>query len=465
MAATPDVDLTKGPISGHFRTLAIPAAIGMLFSTLYNVVDMFFAGLLSTSAQAGLALGTQAFYLAMAVGIGLGAAMGALVGNRIGAGDKPAARDLAAQGLSFGAIGAALLAVAGQFYGPALIQLVSEPGAYRDAGLRYFDILTFALPGFLLAFACNGILQAHGDSKSYQRALVVAFFANVVLNPFFMFGIPGVWGGIGFDGLAVSTVLCQSGVMIYMILQVLGRNSMADLAAGHFRPSLSKFTEIFWQVLPTGVSFLVMLLAGFVMQFALKTFGEHAIAGYGVAIRLEQILLLPILGMTGALLPIASQNFGAGHHDRVREALFFCWKTGVIMCVIAFPILWIFGGRVLSLFNADPEVVRVGLAYLRVESVILPVYMMLFAINSFLQALKRPVWTVWISLYRQGFGIAFFVWVFVGLLGFDETGVWFGTAAAVITGGMIGFVIVRHLAIRELGGFWPGGRATAPSAT
>ena len=89
-------DLTVGPISSHLRSLAIPAAIGMLFNTLYNVVDMFFAGLLSTSAQAGISLGFQAFYIALSVGFGLGAAMGAIVGVALGRKDRRTARRLSA---------------------------------------------------------------------------------------------------------------------------------------------------------------------------------------------------------------------------------------------------------------------------------------------------------------------------------------------------------------------------------
>ncbi len=454
MAAPTEIDLTRGPISAHFRTLAIPAAIGMLFNTLYNVVDMFFAGLLSTSAQAGLALGFQAFFIAISVGVGLGAAMSALVGNALGAGDNRAARRFAAQGMIYGFIAAGVLALAGLWYGPALIQLVSEPGPYREAGLRYFYWLLLALPGFLLAFGCNGILQAHGDAVSMQRALIVAFFSNIGLNPLLIFGIPGVIPGIGFDGLAISTVISQTGVMVFMIRQVLRRRRMRRMRARNFIPRLQKFKEISVQVLPTATSFIVMLLSGFVVQFALKIFGEHAIAGFGVAIRLEQILLLPVLGVTGALLPIASQNFGARDYERVREALFYCWKVGLVMTAIAAPILWIFGRSLLGLFTDDPEVIRVGLSYLRVDSLILPFYMMLFSINSLLQALKRPIWTVWISLYRQGFGVAFFVWIFIGVLGFNEIGVWFGTACAVITGWMIGLLVASYVAHKELGGLW-----------
>lgn len=454
MAATVDLDLTQGSIPGHFRTLAIPGAVGMLFNTLYNVVDIFFAGLLSTSAQAGLALGFQAFFIAMSVGVGLGAAMSALVGNALGAGNHRMARRLAAQGMTYGVIAAGLLALSGIWYGPALIHLVSEPGDYRDAGLRYFYWLLLALPGFLLAHACNGILQAHGDAVSMQRALIVAFFANIGLNPLLIYGIPGLVPGIGFDGLAVSTVISQTGVMVFMIRQVLRRRRMERMRIAYFAPRLKRFGEISVQVLPTAVSFMVMLLSGFVMQFALKIFGEHAIAGFGIAIRLEQILLLPVLGVTGALLPIASQNFGAREFARLRMALFYCWKVGFVMTAIAIPILWAFGPSLMRLFTDDPEVVRVGASYLRIDSLILPFYMMLFSINSLLQALKRPIWTVWISLYRQGFGVAFFVWVFVGLLGSNETGVWFGTATAVITGWIIALSITTHVANKEMGGIW-----------
>ena len=452
MVAKQEHDLTKGTIATHFRTLAIPGALSMLFTTLYNIVDIFFAGLISTSAQAGLALGFQAFFIAMSVGFGLSAAMGALVGNALGKKDRRMARRIASQGISFGVVAALTLALLGLWYGPAVVTLVSEPGGYRDAGIRYYLLLSLALPGFLLAYGCNGILQAHGDAKSMQRALIVAFFANIVLNPLFIFGVPGVWNGMGFDGLAISTVVSQSGVMLYMVRQVLRLPTMERCGVRHFRPRPARFAEISMQTLPTAMSMLVMFLSGFVMQFALKGFGEHAIAGFAIAIRIEQILLLPAMGVAGALLPIAAQNFGAGNHERVREAVFYCWKVGFVMTAAAAPVLWIFGRSFLSVFADDPEVIRVGLGYLRVDSVILPLYMMLHSINAFLQALKRPIWTLWISLYRQAFGVAFFVWLFISVWNFSEIGVWFGVATSVITGSLIALAIAVHVARVEIGG-------------
>lgn len=447
-----DHDLTTGRISGHFRTLAVPAAMGMLFTTLYNMVDVYFAGQLSTDAQAGLSIGFQAFFILISLGFGTGSAMSALVGNARGKKDDAEARRLAMQGLSFAIMITLLLVCVGALSGPYLIALVSEPGAYREAATGYYYFLLAAMPGFVIGFTGNGILQAHGDSVTMQRAMMVAFVANIGLNPLFIYGIPGFVPGLGFNGIAVATIVSQTGVMLVVLRTVLGLRILQDARIAGLAPDLASYKEIFLQMIPTASAMLVMFASGFVVQFALKGFGGHAIAAYGVALRIEQVLLLPVLGMTGALLPIAAQNFGAGNHDRVREAVWFCWKLGLVMTIGAAPILWFGGGLAMSVFTDDQDVIDVGVSYLRVDSFLFVVYMMLFSINSFLQALKRPVWTLWISIYRQGFGVAFFVWLLVGVIGMDVWGVWLGIGIAVTSGWILALIVAESIARTEIGG-------------
>jgi putative MATE family efflux protein len=459
MAAPIDRDLTQGAISGHFRALAVPAAVGMLFSTLYNVVDVYFAGQISTEAQAGLAVGFQAFFINMAVGFGLGAAMSALVGKAKGSKDERGARKLAVQGIGMAVLLTAALMSVAVWLGPALITIVSEPGAYRDAGIGYFTWLIFALPGFLLAYSGNGVLQARGDTKSLQRALVVAFFANVALNPLFIYGIPGLVPGIGFDGIALSTIVSQTGVMLYILYQLFGRKIMQNLTWAEFRPDPETYAAVLRQMLPTSLSIGVMFMTGFVIQFYLKGFGGSAVAAYGIALRVEQIMLLPVLGMTGALLPIAAQNFGAEDFGRVRESVFFCWKLGFGMMLVACPVLWFGAEWAMGLFTDDADVIRVGVSYLHVDGFVLPFYMMLFSINSFLQAMQKPIWTLWIGVYRQGIAVALFVWIFVRLLEFDIWGVWFGVAVAVISGWALAMVVMQRVARQVIGGLWAKGGA------
>ena len=445
-------DLTKGPMALHFRRLAIPAALGMLFATLYNVVDVYYAGKLSTDAQAGLAIGYQAFFILMALGFGLSSALSALVSNAKGSGETSQVRQYISQGLTFAIILTLLSMIVGWFIGPTLIGIVSEPGAYRNAGLGYFGWLIFALPGFLIAYGGNGILQAHGDTLSMQRALMLAFVANIILNPLFMFGVPGYLTGMGFNGIAAATIISQTCVMLFILFRIFQLEAMQSLKLSEFLPSKDIFKQIFSQLLPASTALMVMFISGFVVQFALKQFGGHAVAAYGVALRIEQILLLPVLGMTGALLPIAGQNFGAKEFERVRSALKYCWKAGFVMSIVAVPALLFGASFAMSLFTNDPDVIRAGSSYLRVDAFLFPIYMMLFSINSILQAFKKAIWTLYISIYRQGFGVAFFVWVFISIFNFDVQGVWLGIATAVSSGWILSFMIANKVAKKEIGG-------------
>jgi Na+-driven multidrug efflux pump len=329
---------------------------------------------------------------------------------------------------------------------------VSEEGSYREAALGYFTWLLFALPAFLLAYGANGILQANGDSVSLQRALTVAFFANIGLNPLFIFGIPNVWSGMGFNGIAAATIVSQTGVVVWVLYRVFNLPYMKTGTRDLFIPIWISFVEICKQMLPTTAALMVMFISGFIIQFALKGFGGEALAAYGAALRIEQLLLLPILGVTGALLPIAGQNYGAENYDRVRASVWFCWKVGFVMAAIALPILWIGSATAMDVFTNDPKVIANGISYLRIDALLFPFYMMLFSINSVLQALKQPVWTLWISLYRQGLGVGLCVWIFISYCKLGVIGVWFGIAAAVFTGWLLALFIVAKVTNSAIGG-------------
>ncbi len=456
-----DEDLTRGPITGHFRRLAIPAAVGMLFSTLYNVVDTFYAGFFGTQAQAGLAIGFQAFFILVAIGFGTGAAMSALVGNAKGRKDVADARFLAAQGIGFAVMGTVVMMVVAFLAGPSIIALVSEPGGYRDAGLAYFNWLVFALPAFIIGYGGNGILQARGDTRSMQRALTVAFFVNVALNPLFMYGIPGVVPGLGFNGIALATVISQSGVAVFILTRIFGRSVMQDLRLAEFIPSPAKYYEIVAQAFPSSFALLVTFSSAFIVQYALKDYGEAALAAYGITMRVEQLFLLPALGISIAMVPIAAQNYGAGEHDRVRAAFHRCWIMGVIGTTCAFPFLWFGGSLAASVFSDDPEVIRICALFLKVEAVILPVYTVLFSFNSLLQALKKAYLTMWIGIYRQWIGIAAFIWLFTAFIDWGLTGVRIGIAMGVGTGMLLALVVVTRVARTRIGGL---GRPLAQQA-
>ncbi|MEM9049254.1 MAG: MATE family efflux transporter [Pseudomonadota bacterium] len=451
-------DLTAGPLAGHFRALAVPTAVGMVFTTLTNVADMYFAGMLGTDEQAGLALSFQVFMVLVALGFGVSAAMGALVGNALGAKQMPRARHVANQGILFGLTASVVLFAAGQLATGGMIGVISEPGAARDAAVGYLEVLLFAMPAFLLAYGANGILTAQGDTVTVSRAQIGAFFANLALNPLFIFGIPGVVPGMGFDGIALSTLVCYLGMLGWVLTRVM-RSDVMVAAQAAWRVDLGAWRAIMTQAIPVSFAMIVMMVAGFVVQFTLKGFGPEAQAAYGVALRVEQILLLPAFGLTGALLPIAAQNLGAGQPDRVRAAAWFCVRIGTVLMLGAAVVLWLAGRLAMSIFTDDPRVVEIGASYLIVDGFMLPIYVVLFAINSLLQAFQKPVWTLWIGIYRQGFGVAFFVWLYVTILDAGLWGVWVGIATSVVTGFAVSLLVLEHVARPRIGGCFLPSRA------
>jgi putative MATE family efflux protein len=445
-------DLTVGPISGHFRTLAIPMAVGMVFTTLYNVVDTFYAGMISTDAQAGLAISFQVFFILIAFGFGLNSALSALVGKALGEKRGGQAKRVAYQGITYSVLASVILAIVGFFSMDFLLSIVLEPGGYRDAGTSYLSVLLLAVPSFLVAFSANGILGAQGDMKSMQYAQIVSFFANLVLNPLLIFGIPGVIEGIGFNGIAISTAISQTGVMVYILWRVFQSEVMAHEQVAVLRPRAKWLWQITQQAVPVAFTMMIMIVAGFIVQFFLKGFGGSAVAAYGIGLRVEQLILLPGFGLTGALLPIVAQNFGAQNFDRVREALAFCCKVGVALMFLGSLVLWVAAPFMMAIFSSDPEVIRIGSQYLRVDGFILPVYIVLFAMNSFLQALQKPIWTLWIGIFRQGIGALFFIWLFVRIFDLGTMGVWLGIALSVTLGLIMSVAVSAWIAKDKIGG-------------
>jgi putative MATE family efflux protein len=447
-------DLTVGSIPEHFYRLALPMAIGMVFYTLYNMVGIYFAGKLSTSAQAGIGIGHLVYFFLIAFGFGLNAAMAGLVGNSLGEKKISEAKVLVAKGISLAIVISIGLIVFGILCGSSIINLVSETGSYREYSVRYFLVLLSALPAFLISYTCNGALQAQGDSISMQRALVAAFFLIIIITPILIFGVPNLWLGIGFDGIALSVVISQFLVMVFLLIKV--KRSVLGLHLT-LKASLTNFRfyyEIIKQMIPGCMSFQMVIIGSLVVQFALKGFGPHALAGYNIGLRIEQLLLLPILGMTQALLPIVAQNYGAKNFHRVRLALYYCCSAGFVMMIIVYPIIWIFGESALRVFTSNLEVVDVGVSYLRIDGLILPLYAILFSVNSFLQGVKRPASIFWIGFFRQGLLTAFFIWIFIGVLGSDIWGVWVGAGVSVFFGWGLSIFIAYKIANKEIGGLW-----------
>jgi len=412
-------------------------SIGFFFNTMYNVVDSFYAGKISTEALAAMALSFPIFFIIIAISEGVARGASALIANAIGAKDTEQEAALSRQVYSLGLICAMGVTAIGLFSAEPLCRLLGADGTYLELALGYIRPLFIGSIFFLLSSMSNSILLAHGDSKTFGKVLVIGFFMNLILDPWFLYGGFGL-PAMGIQGIAWATILIQAIGGLYLISVAVRRGYINKRFTENLTPNFRVYGEILRQGIPTSFNMMSIALGFFVTTYYLKFYGEAAVAAFGVGTRIEQIAILPAIGLSSAIISIVGQNNGAGKTDRVRECIRLCSRYGLILIASASVLLFIFAAPLVQIFTSDPKVIRLGRDYVRIITFIQWAYVAGFIYIGCLQALKRPMYGFVESVIRKIILplVVFYlvVRVFdVGLTGFWWSMVAINAAVAVIT--------------------------------
>ncbi|MFT5634266.1 MAG: putative MATE family efflux protein [Rubritalea sp.] len=397
---TVNTSLTTGPLKGHIRRIALPMSIGFFFNTMYNVVDSFYAGKISTEALAAMALSFPVFFIIIAVSEGLARGATALIANAIGAKDLNKEGAYSAQLFSLGFFCALGLMMVGVFAAEPLYRLMGASGTYLQLATDYIGPIFWGSMFFLLGSMCNAILLAHGDSKTFGKVIVTGFFLNLIFDPWFLYGGFGL-PAMGIHGIALATVLIQGLSSLYLLMTVLRRGYLKKCDISFFIPQLKVYGEILKQGVPTSFNMMSIALGFFVMTYYLNSFGQVAVAAFGVGTRIEQMVLLPAIGLSAAIVSIVGQNNGAGELGRVNECVRLCARYGLILIVTSSLAMFCLATPLVRLFTDDPEVIRVGTSYVRIVTAVQWAYVMGFIFIGFLQAVKRPMYGFVESIVRK----------------------------------------------------------------
>lgn len=419
------MDLVKDPIPRLVRQIAVPASIGFFFNTMYNVVDTYFAGRDSTDALAALAASFPIFFIILALGSGIGQGTTALIANALGKGETSRAHHFTLQSVSFGCFAGLLLTAAGLWASPHLFRYLGAEERYLELALAYMNTILLGTVFFLLQAILNSTLNALGDTKTFRDCLIVGFVLNCVLDPWFMYGGWGV-PAMGVRGLAVATVMIQVLGCCFMIHRVRQTRIWGGLKWSLCKPHAGIYREITAQGLPASLNMLTVALGIFVITWFIGKFSKEGVAAYGIATRVEQIFLLPMIGLNIAILSLTGQNNGAGRLDRVRAAFRTTTKYGLAMMAGSGVIVFLSGHWFMSLFTSDERVRAIGAEYLRIAAITLCAYVILFQTVFMLQGLKQPIYGLWVGLYRQLLGPAFVFWLLAFQLGWELRGIWWG---------------------------------------
>tara|TARA_Y100000768_G_scaffold214533_1_gene161681 strand:- start:714 stop:2051 length:1338 start_codon:yes stop_codon:yes gene_type:complete len=394
------MNLLKDEVSLLLRKLALPASIGTLFQTLFTIVDTFYAGKISPEALSALSKSFPIYFMIIATSIGVTVAGTSLIGSSIGEKNEKNVLTYFANVIIYAIIISLVVSILGFALGEKIFLLMNSSQEVTILGLEYINIIFLGTVLFILVVALNSFLHAEGDTVTYRNVLIFSFFLNIILNPIFIFGFLFI-PPLGITGIGVSTLIAQFVSLLIILIKILKNQRLKQMTLNHFKAKYFFLKNIFFQSMPITIAIFGYSIAATIVFTYVGIFGEYAVAGYGSATRIEQVLLLPVLGINTAIISIIAQNIGAKYYNRVEQSYYTSIKYGFFIMLIAAVVIFVSADIVPKFFSSNNEVVMHGSIYLKISAFILPSYPIFFLSNGFFMALKKSEKAMFNNIIRN----------------------------------------------------------------
>lgn len=356
-------DFTVAPIWVSLVILSIPMILEMSMESTFAIVDIFFVGKLGAEAIAIVATTEAVMALVYAVAFGLAISATATIARRVGEKDEKEAARTAAHVIYLGLIVSVIMSAIGIIFAPQILKLLgSTEGMIRD-GTLFMQIMIGGNAAVLFIFLLNAIFRGAGDAAVAMRVLMLANGLNIILSPMFIFGV-GFFPELGVTGAAVGTTIGRSFGVIFAVWNLTRPNGRIHV----HRESWRLDPSLLWKLLKLSSTGMLQLLIGTVSWTMLvpivNGFGEKAIAGYQIALRVIVFVLLPALGLANAAATLVGQNLGAGKPERSERAVWVAAGINTVIYFLVGVVLYFFSFQIVSIFSSEPEVIEYGRACL-----------------------------------------------------------------------------------------------------
>ncbi len=448
VAASPRTDRLQEFLDAPRRalwTMAMPMMAGMAVQTMYIVADTAFIGALGTEELAAATFVAPLFFLMIALTMGIGTAVTALVAQSVGRGDAPGADAAAGTAISSGLLLGFLFGGVGLAGGRWVLAAMGAEGRVVDLGWEYFQILAAFMPMFFVSAVLRSILAGEGDAKTPMIVLAIATLINIALDALF---IPVL--GMGLRGAAMATaVAVVISVATFSVLLLRRESAFVRLSVSALVPSRGVLKKLYGLAIPIAASMVVMSAGGMLFNLILADFGSVAVAAFGAASKVDMIVVLPIFGLSGAAVTVVGMFAGAGRSDLVRSTALYTYRWAVTLATVIGGAAFLTSGSILRIFTSDPTALAIGSTYLGFMIFAYPMMAVGMTTGRLLQGLGHGFPALFITTLRVllvGVPVA---WLAVNVFDQSIRGVWMG----IVTGGacatVCSVVMVRHLMWRS----------------
>jgi putative MATE family efflux protein len=354
-------DYTTGSLRRAVFMLAIPMMLEMCMESIFAVVDIFFVSKLGALATATVGLTESVLTLIYSVAMGLSMAATAMVARRIGEKNPEEAARSGAQSIVIAISLSLLVSIAGLFFAADILRLMGGSEQVVAYGKTYAQIMLTGNIVIMLLFLLNGIFRGAGNASIAMKSLFIANLCNVILCPLCIH-----WFGL--KGAAIATTTGRGIGVCYQLYNMFKGKGIIRMALSYFIPSKTILTSLLSIAFTATMQFIVASASWIAMARLMARFGDNAIAGYTIGIRLIVFFILPAFGLSNAAATLVGQNLGAQQPDRAAKSVWMVAKYNAIFMAAVSLLFLLAGPMVVSWISKDAAVQATAVQALRIIS-------------------------------------------------------------------------------------------------
>jgi putative MATE family efflux protein len=443
MAPSLNATLTEGHVSRQLTSMALPMVWGLMATMSLNAADTFFIAHLGPQPLAALSFTFPIIMIVTSLGIGLGAGTSSAVARAIGEGEASEARRLATDAMSLTLIISASVCLLGWLFLDTIFSTLGATPELLPLIRGYMAIWLFSAPCLMLPMVSLAALRAMGLSQIQGWLMSGAAVVNVLLDPVLIFGLLG-FPAMGLQGAALAALITRMMMLVVAVYILHARLHMLVNPLVSWQVLRRSWGSIVYVGVPAMCANVIVPIASALVVMMAARYGTDAVAGLGIAMRIEPLALIVFYALSGVVGPFFGQNLGAGKHSRLTEALRvltrFCLVFGLLLALV----LWVLGHPIVNLFGDHQEVIDVALIYLAIVPISYGAYGLVMSVNAAFNGLGRPWPAMVISSGRVLFVFLPLAWL--GQFFWQMHGLFAATAAAnILLGVWAWFWIRRHI--------------------
>ena len=433
--------LTQGPVGRHLVDMTVPVLFGIATMMAQSLIDTWFIGLVGDRELAAYSFAFPILMIVTSVAIGLGAGTSSVVARAIGAEDHRRARRLATDSLLLSFLITFAICAIGMLTINPLFRLLGAPEDMLPLIRGFMLILYSGVPFVVVGMVGMASMRATGDTRLPGTMMVLGAVLNVILDPILIFGL-GPVPELGLNGAAVAALIARGSIFAATLYLMRYRLDMISFVKPEPNELRKSWADIMHVGLPAAGTNVIVPLGAAVITAMIARYGPEAVAGFGVASRVESMMLVIYYAISAIIGPFVGQNFSAGKEPRILRALWlcaiFCLASGLAIALL----LALFSAQIASLFSQNPDVVGVTKLFLWVVPVSYGTYGMVMVMCASFNGVGNPMPAVWISAAR--ILLIYVPLAFIGQQLFGIVGIFSAYAVANVISGVGAYVWARN---------------------